>query len=89
MIVENKLVKRNAKRDRSRKQSKLQLQRKVHGYLALTRPQSTTCFMPRIVTEVSAIFVDTITFLEPCTYGTKFTEIYGFVVHSGAHTEIN
>jgi len=34
--------------------------------LALTLPQSTMCFTPRIVTEVSAIFVDIIIFLEPC-----------------------
>ena len=35
-------------------------------YLALTRPQSMTYLMPLIVTEVSAMLVDTTTFLEPC-----------------------
>ena len=38
----------------------------VSTHLALTRPQSMTYLMPLIVTEVSAMLVDTTTFLDPC-----------------------
>ena len=45
-------------------------------HLALTRPQSMTYLMPLIVTEVSAMLVDTTTFLDPCGNGQSRSDLF-------------